>query len=495
MKTCNLEKLEYNKILDMLSQLCHTYIGKKFALQLKPSFQKEQVEKLLKETLEATNLIVQKGNLPLTEIADISPSFKQLESKVSLSAKMLLNIAQLLKLARELKQYFFADENFSLSCFVLLNEIFSNLYSNKELESLIFSSIIDENTIADTASAKLNSLRKNRKKLESTIKESLNSILHASQFSKAIMEPIVTVRNDRYVIPIKEEYRNLIKGFLHAISSSGSTVFIEPMQVFELNNQMQALKIEEHAEIERILLELSLKLVPYLKELENDITQIGKLDFIFAKASLAKQMDAICPKLNDAKEIDLKKARHPFLAKEKVVPIDIAIGQNYSSLVITGPNTGGKTVSLKTTGLLCLMAYSGLFIPAQEKSSLFVFDALFVDIGDEQSIQESLSTFSAHITNIISITKEATKNSLILIDELGSGTDPIEGASLAISILDYFHQLGCLTITTTHYAEIKNYALITDGFENASSAFDLENLKPTYQLLIGVPRKKQCICH
>lgn len=485
----NLEKLEYNKILDKLSLYCKTYIGKNLAINLEPSSNKESVNNLLVETSEAINLIFRKGFLPIVEIANISMSIKKLESNIFLSTKSLLEIAHIFKISRELKNYFYEDENFEVSSFPLLDTIFSNLYSNLEIENSIFSCILDENTIADNASSKLSSLRKNRRKLEADIKESLNHILHSSNYSKAIMEPIVTIRNDRYVIPVKEEFRGLIKGFIHDISSSGSTIFIEPMQVFELNNKIQALKVEENVEIEHILEELSLKIAPYISELNNDVSLIGKLDFIFAKADLAKSMEAVCPILNDKKVIDLKKARHPLIEKDRVVPIDIKIGENYSSLIITGPNTGGKTVTLKTCGLLTLMACSGLFIPAEEKSSIYVFDNVFADIGDEQSIQESLSTFSAHMTNIINITKEATSNSLILIDELGSGTDPIEGSSLAISILEYFYKLGCLTLTTTHYPEIKNYALVTDGFENASSAFDIENLKPTYQLLIGIPGK------
>ena len=489
MNTHNLEKLEYNKISEKLSLYCKTYIGKNFAENLNPSSNKEYVNTLLTETSEAINLILRKGSIPIVEIANISMSIKKLESNLALSAKSLLEIANILKISRELKNYFYEDENFEISSFPLLDSIFSNLYNNLEIENSIFSCILDENTIADNASSKLNALRKNRKKLEIDIKESLNRILHSTNYSKAIMEPIVTIRNDRYVIPVKEEFRGLIKGFIHDMSSSGSTVFIEPMQVFELNNKIQSLKVEENAEIEHILEELSLNIVPYISELNNDVSLVGKLDFIFAKANLAKDMDAVCPILNDTKVIDLKKARHPLIEKDRVVPIDIKIGDSYSSLIITGPNTGGKTVTLKTCGLLTLMACSGLFIPAEEKSSIYVFDNVFADIGDEQSIQESLSTFSAHMTNIISITKEASSNSLILIDELGSGTDPIEGSHLAISILEYFYKLGSLTLTTTHYSEIKNYALVTDGFENASSAFDIENLKPTYQLLIGIPGK------
>jgi len=489
MKLHDLEKLEYNKILEKLSLYCMTYIGKAFAMELIPSSKQYQVQKLLNETLEAVNLQIRKGSIPIVEIADISMSIKKLESNLSLSSKNLLEIAHIFKVSRELKDYFYKDENFEISNFPLLDNLFSNLYNNLDIEKAIFSSILDENTISDNASSKLSSLRRNRRKLEADIKESLNHILHSSTYSKAIMESIVTIRNDRYVIPIKEEFRGLIKGFIHDMSSSGSTVFIEPMQVFELNNKIQSIKVEENAEIEYILEQLSSKITPYISELKNNISLIGRLDFTFAKANLAKNMDAICPILNDNKQINLIKARHPLIEKEKVVPIDIQIGDKFSSLIITGPNTGGKTVTLKTTGLLTLMACSGLFIPTEENSSIYVFDNVFADIGDEQSIQESLSTFSSHMTNIINITNQATSNSLVLIDELGSGTDPIEGANLAISILEYFHKLGCLTLTTTHYPEIKNYALVTDGFENASSAFDIENLKPTYQLLIGIPGK------
>ncbi|NLC88125.1 MAG: endonuclease MutS2 [Clostridiaceae bacterium] len=485
----SLEKLEYNKILEQLSLCCNTYLGKDFSMQLKPSITENKVNSLLSETLEAYNFIYRKGNIPLFEIADISLSLKKLESNIALSAKSLLEIAYIFKLSQELKLYFKLEDDLETKDFPILFSYFNLLYSNYDLEKSIFSSIIDENTISDNASSKLSSIRRNKKKLESDIKDVLNKIIHSQTYSKAIMEAIITIRNDRYVIPVKEEFRSSLKGFIHDISSSGSTVFIEPMQVFELNNKLQSLKIEENLEIEHILEQLSFKISPYISELKENISLIGKLDFIFAKATLAKNMDATCPIINNLKQIDIKKARHPLISKDNVVPIDIKIGSNYSSLIITGPNTGGKTVTLKTTGLLTLMACSGLFIPAEEKSSLYVFDSVFADIGDEQSIQESLSTFSSHMTHIISILRNATSNSLILLDELGSGTDPIEGANLAISILEYFNKLGTITIATTHYQEIKNYALTTDGFENASCAFDIENLKPTYQLLIGIPGK------
>ena len=303
------------------------------------------------------------------------------------------------------------------------------------------------------------------------------------------MEPIVTIRNDRFVIPLKQEYRNMIKGFIHDISSSGSTVYIEPLAIFEINNEINNLKIEENIEIEKILQNLSILLYKYTNELKNNVILIGKLDVLSAKVLYSKSIDGIKPTLNTQKYINLIAARHPLIDKNNVVPINIALGKNFNSLIITGPNTGGKTVSLKTTGLLLLMAYTGLYIPCNENSSICVFKNIFADIGDEQSISESLSTFSSHMTNIINITNNANENSLILLDELGSGTDPIEGANLAISILNYFYNMGCLVISTTHYQELKNYALITDGFENASSEFDIENLRPTYKLLIGIPGK------
>ena len=488
MKDNNLQKLEYNFILENLSLFCKTYLGKDFCASLKPSSDINKVKKLLNETEEDFNFIFRKGNAPICEIADISISIKTLESNNTLTTKALLEIANIFKLAKELKDYFNLD-NIEYSEFPILSTYFNNLYSNPEIENSIFKSIIDENNIADNASTNLSSIRKEKRKLENDIKDTLNKIIHSSTYSNAIMEQIVTIRNDRYVIPIKEEFRSAIKGFIHDISSSGSTVFIEPMQIFDLNNKLQSLKIEENIEIQNILRNLSLKITPHLDNLKNNISLIGKLDFIFAKASYAKSTNSICPIVNNNKVINLIKARHPLINKDTVVPIDISIGEKYSSLIITGPNTGGKTVTLKTVGLLTSMACSGLFIPAEEKSSIYVFDNIFADIGDEQSIAESLSTFSSHIVNIINIINNSTENSLILLDELGSGTDPIEGAALAISILEHFNKLGTLTIATTHYTQVKNYALVTDGFENASSGFDLETLTPTYRLLIGVPGK------
>lgn len=314
-------------------------------------------------------------------------------------------------------------------------------------------------------------------------------MIHSSSYSKYIQESLVTIRNDRFVIPVKEEYRSQIKGFVHDISNAGSTVFIEPISVFEMNNELNDLSIQEEIEIEKILQELTALFAPYLNELQLDVELIGKLDFIFAKAKFANNMNASIPSLNDKKEIYLQNARHPLIDKNKVVPITLSLGNDFSVLLITGPNTGGKTVTLKTVGLLSCMACSGLAIPADENSSIFVFDKIFADIGDDQSISDSLSTFSSHMTNIVNIVNTATANSLILVDELGSGTDPLEGANLAISILDHLQSIGSLIIATTHYQELKQYALVTKGFKNASVEFDIETLSPTYHLLVGIPGK------
>jgi DNA mismatch repair protein MutS2 len=304
-----------------------------------------------------------------------------------------------------------------------------------------------------------------------------------------MQENVVTIRNERYVIPVKQEYRSYVKGFVHDMSASGSTVFIEPLAVFELNNELNNLKIDENAEIERILYNLSCQLFPYTNELKLDVSIIGKLDFIFAKAKYSNSIKGITPEINTKKFVNLINARHPLIDENKVVPTTLSIGKNFSLLIITGPNTGGKTVTLKTVGLLELMACSGLNIPASEKSSIYVFDEIFADIGDDQSISDSLSTFSSHMINISKILNTATENSLILVDELGSGTDPLEGANLAISILEYFKNNNILTIATTHYQELKRYALVTPNVQNASVEFDIENLKPTYKLLLGIPGK------
>ena len=489
MNTKYLHSLEYDKIIQNLNTYCKTYMGIEKSNNLLPVFEKDKIIDLLNLTQESSSLIYRKGNIPLSDIPDISLCIKSLESSSILSTLSLLNIARFLKISREVKEYFLSSDDIDLSTYPKLYDLFDLIYTNKNIEEKIFSTILDENTIADDASPKLNSIRHQSKKLEQEIRDKLNNIIHSSSYSKYIMEPIVTIRENRYVIPIKEEYKSQIKGFIHDVSSSGSTVFIEPISVFELNNNITNLKIEEEIEIEKILANLSAMLYGYTENLKSNIDILGDLDLIFAKAKYSIELDGVFPKINNEKYINLISARHPLIDKNIVVPIDISIGHEYSTLVITGPNTGGKTVALKTTGLLLLMAYSGIFVPAKEGSSIYIFDNIYVDIGDEQSIQENLSTFSAHMSNIVEITNTVSSNSLVLLDELGSGTDPIEGANLAISILKYLHDLGVISLATTHYQELKNYCLTTNGFENASFEFDIDNLKPTYKLLIGIPGK------
>lgn len=484
-----LKKLEFNTILENLSNYCLTYIGKDLSCNLVPSASSSEVLKFLQETTQATSLIIKKHNPPLDSIPDIAYALKLLESNNTLSMKSLLELANILKLSANLKDYYFNDNEDSDDNFPILEIYFSNLYTNVGLCNSIFNIILDEITIDDHASSNLYSIRRKQKTLEENIKNKLNSFIHSSTYSRYIQESVITVRNDRYVIPVKEEYRNMVKGFIHDISSSGSTVFIEPMSIFESNNEISNLKIEENNEIEKILTKLTYDFYPIVNEIKNNISIIGTLDFIFAKAKYSMSINGTEPKINEEKYVKLVCARHPLIDKNAVVPIDVEIGTSFRTLVITGPNTGGKTVTLKTIGLLTLMACSGLHIPVKDGSSICVFDSVYADIGDEQSIAESLSTFSSHITNIVHILNESTSNSLVLLDELCSGTDPIEGSSLAISLLETFYNKGLLTIATTHYPEIKNYALVNNGFENASSDFDIENLRPTYKLLIGIPGK------
>ena len=484
----NLKKLEFDKILENISNYCKTYIGKKYVSELRPSQDKKEVQKMLDETAQGVILIQRNSTPPLGEIADITVYLKTLDGCGTLSIKALLELQNILQMSANLKDYF-AKDYLSTSDFSAVEQYFNDLYVNPSVVATFAKSIIDEDTIADTASSKLRDIRSRERKIEQDIRAKLNTILHSSTYSKYMRENIVTIRNGRFVIPVKEEYRSNVKGFVHDMSSSGSTVFIEPISVFDLNNELSNLHIEEELEIERILQNLSGLLYPYTKELQNNVEIIGKLDFIFSKSHYSLALNCTTPEINSEKIINLKNARHPLIDPAKVVPSSIELGKDFSSLIITGPNTGGKTVTLKTIGLLTAMACSGLNIPADEHSSIYVFDQIFADIGDEQSISESLSTFSSHMSNIVNITHSATSNSLILVDELGSGTDPLEGANLAISILQYFTELGAITVATSHYQELKKYALVTPGFKNASVEFDIENLRPTYRLLIGIPGK------
>lgn len=482
MQTTYLEKLEFNKIKNILSSYAKTNNGKKMCLDLYPSNNKEKVQKALDETTKAVALIYRKGNLPLETIGDISTYILNLKNQNFLSAKALLELATLLKTSKILKNYYFEKE---LNQTDSLTNYFDHLYTNPSIEEKIFSAIIDENTFDDRASNALYKIRQQMRNTKKEIKNKLQSLLN----SKYLQEPIVTIRQNRFVVPVKSEYQTEIKGFIHDTSSTGSTVFVEPISVFDLNNQLSELKNQENIEIEKILQILSSLFFDITNELENNFNLITILDFIFAKAKYSKELDCNCPKINDDKIIYLKNAKHPLLDQNIAVPITLEIGKTFSSLLITGPNTGGKTVTLKTVGLLTTMAQSGMHIPASSESSIYLFDNIFADIGDEQSILESLSTFSSHMTHIINILNEATSDSLVLVDELGSGTDPIEGASLALSILEYLKEHNITVLATTHYHELKEYALLTDGVENASCEFNLETLSPTYRLLIGVPGK------
>lgn len=482
MQSIYLEKIEFNKIKNILSEFATNESAKKMCLNLTPSTEPKTVERTLTETTEAVSLIYRKGNLPLEQLGEITTHILNLKKHNFLSIKSILELATLLKTSKSVKNYYFDKE---LNQTNILTNYFNNLYTNPSIEEKIFASIIDENTLDDRASNTLYKIRQQIKNTQREIKNKLQSILN----SKYLQESIITIRQNRFVVPVKAEYQSEIKGLIHDTSSTGSTVFIEPMSVFNLNNQLSELKNEENIEIEKILQILSSLFFDITEELENNFNLLTILDFIFAKAKYSKSMNCNCPKINDNKIIHLKNAKHPLLDINTAVPITLEIGKNFSTLLITGPNTGGKTVTLKTVGLLTAMAQSGLHIPASEESSIYIFDNIYADIGDEQSILESLSTFSSHMTHIINILNEATSDSLVLVDELGSGTDPIEGASLALSILEYLKEHNITVLATTHYHELKEYALLTPKVENASCEFNIETLSPTYRLLIGVPGK------
>ena len=488
-----LEKLEYNLIKEKLASFCKTYLGKNKALRLEPDIYPNLVQRNLDETNAILELSNRLGKLPISNIDDLSETLKRIESQSSLTSLGLLQMLDVLMNSRELFAFYTKAKEDNLLSTDILDDYFLELYSNDSIEKRINNVIISENEISDNASPALNKIRKEKKNLEIDIRNRLNDIIHSNTYSKYIQDKVVTIRNGRFVIPVMNEYRSMIKGFIHDLSSSGQTVYIEPTAVFEANNRINELEIDEVREIERILEELSNLLFPIFGFLKQNIELISNIDFLNAKALLSDELDASKPVISNY--IFLKKARHPLIDKNKVVPISLYIGKidevkaDFSTLVITGPNTGGKTVTLKTVGLLVLMAQSGLNITCQEGSTIKVFDNVFADIGDDQSIAESLSTFSSHMTNIAYILSNMTHDSLVLVDELGSGTDPLEGANLAISLLEKFHEIGAFTLATTHYHEIKDFCYVTDGYYNCSLEFDLKTLRPTYNLLMGIPGK------
>lgn len=482
-----LRVLEFDKIIDRLKSLTASDLGRELVQELAPQTDFNTVERMLAETSDGVSCIMRRGSPPLGGISDIRYSLKRLDIGGILNPGELLKLGGVLRAARKLKNY--VNDKIDEDNTNIVNELISSLETNLRLEQKIETCILSEEEIADNASPTLNNIRRQIKDRQASIKEKLNDLIRSSKHQKHIQESVVTLRGDRYVIPVKQEHRSEIPGMVHDASSSGATLFIEPMAVVEANNAIKQLKIKEQAEIERILAELSQDAALILPQLNANISIMARLDFIFAKARLAVDSKCVCPKINHSGIITIKKGRHPLLDATKVVPIDFWIGEKFNSLIVTGPNTGGKTVSLKTVGLFTLMTQSGLLIPANEGTQMSVFEKVYADIGDEQSIEQSLSTFSSHMKNIVEILKNVDDKSLVLFDELGAGTDPTEGAALAMSILECLHQIGATTLATTHYSELKVYAISTIGVENASCEFDVETLRPTYRLLIGVPGK------
>ncbi|MGI6778326.1 MAG: endonuclease MutS2 [Acetivibrionales bacterium] len=487
-----LKTLEFNKIAEKLVELSSSELGKEISASITPQQDYCTVKDLLKETSDALDFIVKKGSPPLGGIHDIRSSIKRVEMGAVLSPAELLKIADLLRAARRFRNYARGAQS---SREALLDEenivygMAGSLEGNRAIEDKIYFSILGEEEIADDASSTLRSIRRKIKDIQESIKDKLNGVIKSARYQKFIQEPIVTMRGDRYVIPVKQEYRNEIKGLVHDSSSSGATIFIEPMAVVEANNDIKQLRIKEQAEIERILQELTCDVNGILTSLKTNVSILARLDFIFAKARLSLKYDCVCPVINNNQHIRIKKGRHPLLDRDTVVPIDFWIGEGFNTMVITGPNTGGKTVTLKTVGLFTLMTQAGLHIPANDGTEMGIYNSVFADIGDEQSIEQSLSTFSSHMVNIVNILKKADERSLVLFDELGAGTDPTEGAALAMSILECLRERGTSTVATTHYSELKIYAVSTEGVENASCEFDVKTLKPTYRLLIGTPGK------
>lgn len=482
-----LKKLEYNKIIDKLTALAGSGLGKELCASLLPSNDLFEIRARQKETSDALSRIFKKGSLGFYGLHDIRGSLKRLEVGSTLGAGELLHISSVLDATLRVKAYGARDteEHAGDS----LDEMFTSLEPLSPLNNEIKRCIISEEEIADDASPALKSIRRSMKVTNDKIHEQLNSMVNSSSTRTMLQENIITMRNGRYCIPIKQEYRGQVPGMIHDQSSSGSTLFVEPMAVVKLNNDLKELEIKEQEEIEKILADLSNQAGFEAEKLDTNVKVISQLDFIFARAALSKQMKGSEPIFNDKFIINIKKGRHPLIDPKKVVPIDINLGKDFTLLVITGPNTGGKTVSLKTVGLFTLLGQAGLHIPAFDGSELAVFEEVYADIGDEQSIEQSLSTFSSHMTNTVSILEQANYKSLVLFDELGAGTDPTEGAALAMAILSNLHKRKVCTMATTHYSELKVYALSTEGVCNACCEFDVETLRPTYRLLIGIPGK------
>lgn len=496
----SLRILEFNKILAMVNEYATSPMAKRRIDRMKPQRDIDVIRKLQEETNDALNRLNRRGNISFSGLRDIGASIKRLEVQGTLTSRELLDIAAVLQVAKAAKQYgdgsdlteALASRNqepVSQTTFDSLTERFNMLLPLEHISSEITRCILAENEFADDASSGLKNIRREIRLTNDKLHQQLDKIIKSDANRDQLQDSLITMRNGRYCIPVKQEYRSKFPGMIHDQSSTGSTLFIEPMAVVNLNNQIKELANEELLEIEKILESLSAQAAAYVSDIAYDLELLTDLDFIFAKAKFARATNSTRPIFNTDGIIDIRQGRHPLLEKHTVVPVDIRLGETYNLLIITGPNTGGKTVSLKTLGLFSLMGQAGLHIPAMEESRLAVFDDIFADIGDEQSIEQNLSTFSSHMSNIVYIVQHATPNTLCLFDEPGGGTDPVEGAALAVSILNFLKSMGARCMATTHYSELKTYALSSEGVENASCEFDVATLRPTYKLTIGIPGK------
>ena len=480
----SLHKLELDQVLELLSQCAGSTEGKAACLRLYPSSDLEEVQAMLDETTAASDLCTRKGNPVFSDVRDVAASLERADRGGTLQPKELLGIAGVLRCARNIKSYVSEDDKETV-----LDPLFRMLVPNKYLEDKIFGAILSEEEIADNASSTLADIRRHMRIQSAKIKDSLQKIISSPAYSKLLREPIITIRQGRYVVPVKSECKNDVPGLVHDVSATGSTYFVEPMSAVNANNALRELELKEKKEIERILAEMSAETAAYKEAITDDFRLLVRLDVIFAKAKLAYRMRAWAPIMNNQGRVELRNARHPLIDPKTVVPISLHLGKDFDTMIITGPNTGGKTVTLKTVGLLPLMAECGLHIPAGDGSCLSTFDRILADIGDEQSIAQSLSTFSSHMRTIVDVVDQCDDRSLVLFDELGAGTDPAEGAALAMALIEFCRKMGSSVIATTHYAELKLYAMRTEGVINASCEFNVETLQPTYRLLIGIPGK------
>lgn len=476
--------LEYDKILSILKQHLASDVGQEYAQKLRPATTLKDAETLQEQTWEAESIYTRTGRTPISGFPDVRELVGRMHASLFLSTRELLAIGHAMRAAREAKEILQNGDENSLLC-----NLANRLTSHRSVEEEISRCIIAEDEISDNASPELSKIRRQIKIAGERVREKLNSMLKSQTTQKYLQEAVITIRNGRYVLPVKAECRSQVPGLVHDQSSSGATLFIEPSAVVELGNETKRLFIEEKNEIERILSGLTAMIAPFADEIHISCNVMGALDVIFARAILARDLRAVRPALNEAGRVRIVRGRHPLIPRDRVVPVDIWLGETFRTLIITGPNTGGKTVTLKTVGLFTLMAMSGMFIPADEGTELSMFDSVFADIGDEQSIEQSLSTFSSHMTNTVRILSEADGRSLVLLDELGAGTDPVEGAALAQAILESLYERNTLTVATTHYSEIKAFALMHAGMQNASMEFDVDRLCPTYRLFIGIPGK------